>query len=247
MRGLARQRAHRAPDGYPGYGLVLESDGRIVGAILMIYSRVPDGDASVIRCNLSSWYVEPAFRSYASLLTSFKDPAVTYLNVSPAPNTWATVEAQGFRCLRQGWFLSFPALSRTGREARVVALAAATGFLSERDLLEAHAVLGCVGLVVEAAGEAYPFLFARKRVFHRLIPTVQLVYCRDIGDYRRFAGAVGRYLLWRGMPSVLIDAGQSRDALIGRLIGRNSRTYVRGPHPPRSGDLAYTENIFFGS
>ncbi|GAC1560682.1 MAG: hypothetical protein NVS2B5_24670 [Beijerinckiaceae bacterium] len=247
MRGLARQRAHRAPDGYPGYGLVLESDGRIVGAILMIYSRVPDGDASVIRCNLSSWYVEPAFRSYASLLTSFKDPAVTYLNVSPAPNTWATVEAQGFRCLRQGWFLSFPALSRTGREARVVALAAATGFLPERDLLEAHAVLGCVGLVVEAAGEAYPFLFARKRVFHRLIPTVQLVYCRDIGDYRRFAGAVGRYLLWRGMPSVLIDAGQSRDALIGRLIGRNSRTYVRGPHPPRSGDLAYTENIFFGS
>jgi hypothetical protein len=39
----------------------LENDGTIVGATLTIYSNVPADAGFAIRCNLSSWYVEPEF------------------------------------------------------------------------------------------------------------------------------------------------------------------------------------------
>jgi hypothetical protein len=47
--------------GYPRHGLLLENDGTVVGATLTIYSNVPADAGFAIRCNLSSWYVEPEF------------------------------------------------------------------------------------------------------------------------------------------------------------------------------------------
>src|SRR5689334_7800278 len=48
------------------YGYLLESGRTVVGAVLLIFSN--SGDADTIKCNVSSWFVEPAFRGYASLL-----------------------------------------------------------------------------------------------------------------------------------------------------------------------------------
>jgi hypothetical protein len=42
------------PAGYSRYGLLLESEGRPVGAILTIYASVPADGAFAIRCNVSS-------------------------------------------------------------------------------------------------------------------------------------------------------------------------------------------------
>jgi hypothetical protein len=87
---LNRLERHRAPDGMPQYGYLLESDGRAVGAILAIFSIPRTGaDPDAVRCSISSWYVETAFRSYASLLASqaLKHRTATYLNISPAANT----------------------------------------------------------------------------------------------------------------------------------------------------------------
>src|SRR5580704_10497873 len=54
-------------DGLPKYGYMLESGGRPVGAILLIFSTPGTGeDPDAIRGNISSWYVELAFRGYAS-------------------------------------------------------------------------------------------------------------------------------------------------------------------------------------
>jgi hypothetical protein len=247
LRGLARMGARHVPAGYPRYGLLLESDGRIVGAILTIYSNVPAASGFAVRCNLSSWYVEPCFRGYASLLTSSRDASVTYVNISPAENTWPTIEAQGFRCIREGWFLSFPALSRSAAPVRVMPLSSAPDDLPERQLLVEHAALGCIVLVIESAGAHYPFVFAPRRIVYRAIPTMKLAYCRNFADYVRFAGTIGRYLLARGMPAVVVDKDPRVRELAGFPIERTRRYYVRGPHPPRSGDLAYTETVFFGS
>lgn len=247
LRGFAKMVRRSVPPDYPRFGLLLENEGRIVGAILTIYSSVPVEGECAIRCNLSSWYLEPEFRSYAPLLASFRDPAVTYVNISPAPNTWATIEAQGFRCIREGWFLSFPALSRGRERARVLSLSAATQDLAERALLEEHAALGCTVLVVDSRGEHFPFVFAPRPLLHRTIPGIKLAYCRDFSDYVRFAGAIGRFLLLRGMPAVVLDNDSRVRDLIGFPIERTRRYYVRGPYPPRSGDLAYTETVFFGS
>jgi hypothetical protein len=247
LRGLAQLSARAVPAGCPRYGLLLESEGRPVGAILTIYSRVPAEGRAAIRCNLSSWYVDPEFRGYAPLLASFRDRAVTYVNISPAENTWPTIEAQGFRCIREGWFLSFPALGRGGDPARMLPLSGAPQDLPEHALLEEHAALGCIVFVIESAGVHYPLVFAPRRILYRAIPTIKLAWCRDFGDYIRFAGTIGRYLLARGMPGVVVDNDPRVRELTGFPIERTRRYYVRGPHPPGSGDLAYTETIFFGS
>ena len=64
------------------------------------------------RCNLSSWYVDPAFRAYATLLVShaLSHRDVTYLNVSAAPHTWPIIEAQGFARYCDGIFVAVPLL-----------------------------------------------------------------------------------------------------------------------------------------
>jgi hypothetical protein len=70
QRALSALARREPPPGLPKYGYLLESAGAPVGAILMICSAMRTGDTLAPRCNLSSWYVEPAFRTYAPLLVS---------------------------------------------------------------------------------------------------------------------------------------------------------------------------------
>src|SRR5512135_135254 len=98
MVGLRRQGARPLPEGTPRYGYLMESDGKPVGCLLLIYStRVIDGEVTTC-CNVSSWYVDPEFRNYAALFASMtqKRRDVTYFNVTPAVPTWPILEAQGF-------------------------------------------------------------------------------------------------------------------------------------------------------
>src|SRR6266480_2822592 len=70
LRVFARLGDHSAPAGYPKYGYLLECGGGPVGVILLIFSKTQSGADLTTRCNVSSWYVEPAFRIYASALVS---------------------------------------------------------------------------------------------------------------------------------------------------------------------------------
>lgn len=101
LEALAQLRRHATPPGLPKYGYLLESDGRAVGAVLLICSLVRAGEMNAPRCNLSSWYVEPAFRAYAPMLVSqaLRHKDVTYVNVSPARHTWPIIEARAFRAI----------------------------------------------------------------------------------------------------------------------------------------------------
>src|SRR4051812_3981978 len=76
--GFARWQLMPIVEGVPRYGYVLETGGTIVGVILLI-SSLRDGQ---IISNLSSWYVDPAFRTHSTLLISLatKLKHVTYLN-----------------------------------------------------------------------------------------------------------------------------------------------------------------------
>src|SRR6202045_677020 len=114
MQGLRRQAAREVPHGYPRFGYMLDHDGRAAGVLLLLYSSRIDGSETTIHCNLSSWYVDPAFRNYAPLLTKIaqRHNEVTYLNISPATWTWPIIEAQGFNSYCSGLFFSMPALSR---------------------------------------------------------------------------------------------------------------------------------------
>src|ERR1700689_4216812 len=65
LLALQRLTGHKPPAGLPKYGYLLEAGGEVVGAILLIFSTMRDGAQIATRCNLSSWYVEPAYRTYA--------------------------------------------------------------------------------------------------------------------------------------------------------------------------------------
>ena len=114
MRGLRRQGARLLPPDVPRFGYLMESDGKPVGCLLLIYSTKTIDGTTTICCNNSSWYVDPEFRNYAALFASMtqKRKDVTYFNVTPATATWPILEAQGFRIYCRGLYFSFPILDR---------------------------------------------------------------------------------------------------------------------------------------
>jgi hypothetical protein len=231
MRGLRRQGARSLPPDVPRFGYLMESDGKPVGCLLLIYSTKTIDGTTAICCNNSSWYVDPEFRNYAALFASMtqKRKDVTYFNVTPATATWPILEAQGFRIYCRGLYFSFPILSRNGRGMRVEAVTPDTTAVAglpddELSMLKRHAGYGCLSLVCRTAGEVLPFVFF---------------------PLRRRRG-IGRYLLRRGSPVVILDANGPIAGLVGIYSEARGRKYFKGPHQPRLGDLADTELAIFG-
>ncbi len=75
---------------------------------------------------------------------------------------------------------------------------------------------------------------------------MQLVYCRDVGDYVACAGAIGRFLLRRGTIAVALDANGRMNDLVGVYLYRQRRKYFKGPQRPRLADLSDTELVIYG-
>jgi hypothetical protein len=115
-------------------------------------------------------------------------------------------------------------------------------------MLKRHAEYGCLSLVCRTDEIVLPFIFfpLRKRRGIIPLPALQLGYCRSIADYIKCAGAIGRYLLWRGKAIVIIDANGAVEGLPGVYSEVRGRKYFRGPHQPRLGDLADTELAIYG-
>ena len=255
MLGLRRQGLRSLPQEAPRYGYLMEHDGKPVGCLLLIHSsKTIDGEPTIC-CNVSSWYVDPEFRNYAALFASMtqKRKDITYFNVTPAPPTWPILEAQGFQVFCRGFYFSFPALSRRGRGIEVEAVApdtASVAGLAEDDLamLTRHAGYGCLSLVCRTANETIPFIFfsLRKRGGIIPLPALQLGFCREVADYVRCAGAIGRHLLRRGSPIVILDANGPIAGVAGLYSEARGRKYFKGLRRPRLGDLADTELAIYG-
>ena len=252
VAALARLTRHATPPDLPKYGYVLESDGALVGVVLLISTTMESAGASTTRCNVSSWYVEPGFRGYAPLLAAqaTKHQNVTYLNISPMPQTRPIVETLGYELYSRGIFIAAPLLQAPfgGSEARIIGADAAPDALGEtfeQKLLVDHAAYGCISLWCTSAERAYPFVF-RPRLVGGLVPYAQLVYCRAVDDLVRFAGLIGWALARRGRPLIMIDANGPIPGLIGKYLHDVKPKYFKGPDRPRLGDLAYTETALFG-
>jgi hypothetical protein len=256
MQGLRRQAAREVPDGYPRFGHMLNHDGTAVGVLLLLYSFRDSGGEAAIHCNLSSWYVEPAFRNYAPMLTKIaqRHKEVTYLNISPATWTWPIIEIQGFNSYCSGLFFSIPALSRLEAGTRVEIVSPDATRIegladAEAALLIRHAGYGCLSLVCRTAdGRICPFILLPMRIRRGWIapPAMQLIYCRDVAEYVACAGVIGRLLLRQGKAAVIVDSNGRVGGLIGLYTEARGRKYFKGPHRPRLGDLTDTEIVLYG-
>ena len=256
VQGLRRQAEREVPQNYPRFGYMLDNESAPAGVLLLLYSTRLSGGETSIHCNLSSWYVEPAFRNYAAMLTKIaqRHEEVTYLNISPATWTWPIIEAQGFQRYCSGLFVSLPALSRAtpGMTVEIVpGDAKAVEGLAPGDveLLTRHAAYDCLSLVCRTAtGGAVPLILLPMRIRRGWIapPAMQLIYCRDMSEYIACAGAIGRFLLRRGKISVILDSNGRVPGLAGVYTEARGRKYFKGPHRPRLADLTDTELVLYG-
>lgn len=239
---MARLAAHGAPEGRPAFGYLLEAGGAVVGALLLIFTET----GGAVRCNVSSWYVEPAHRGHASLLAAMasKLKDVTYINTSAAAHTWPILDALGYRRYSQGQFAALAALKPGA--GRVRPLGEADRHLPEYGLLAAHAAAGCLALVCETAAGPEPFVFLRRRLSGLPFGAMQLVYARDTDRFVACAGPLGRRLLHAGAPVVLCDASAPIAGLAGLWFKDRGPRYYKGPERPRLNDLAFTEMVVLG-
>ena len=256
MRGLRRQSERPVPPGYPRYGYLLENRGEPVGVLLLLYTSRIEAGRSTICCNVSSWYVEPAFRVYATLLTStaHKNKLVTYTNISPAVSTWPIIEAQGYKIYCSGLYFSVPFLSRPEPGVTIETVTPDVRSVTDLpradvELLTSHARYGCLSFICRTAEGPLPFVMTPKRMRAGRIPlpALQLIYCREIADYIRCAGAIGRFLLRHGKPLVVLDANGPVPGVAGIYTERRGRKYFKGPNPPGLTDLTDTELVLYGS
>ncbi|MBV8744640.1 MAG: acyl-CoA acyltransferase, partial [Xanthobacteraceae bacterium] len=206
---LRRLSAHDTPAGYAKYGYLLEQSAVAVGVLLLIFAKI--NEKGRVRCSVSSWYVRPSFRGYAAFLASraLRHREVVYFNMTPAPHTRPILEAQGYRLYCTGGFVAAPILKGRSGDAHVEVVGPRTQpgtdlTASEiRQLLD-HAGFGCLSLIVHSAEGRSPFVFLPRRRWG--IPYAYLAYCRDQGDFVRFAGVLGQFLMRRRLPLVILDA-----------------------------------------
>ena len=242
-RGLGRLGARPVPEGFPRYGYVMADGEHLVGIILVIGSIDAEG---TVRGNLSSWCVDPAYRSFSGILAAMplrlKGP--TLFNISAAPETHATIEAQGFRRYVEGSFHAPAFLAPPVEGAKLATVGEADEATSL--FLAGLARQGCLCFEIRARGEILPFAFVPIRIFGGRLRAAQLVYCRETEDFVRFARPLGRALLRRGYPTVVLDANGPIPGLRGRYVAGRRVRYARGPNPPRLNDLSETELVIFG-
>ena len=234
--GFARWQHLPPIEGMPRYGYMLDGGMGPVGVILLISSL----RGNQVIANLSSWYVEPAWRTHSTMLIGLatKLRHVTYLNASPAPHTWRTLQAQGFAPYNFGRSAVFPLPGR-GHVSEDI-----PDDLLETQLLRDHRKLGWVSVVVEKDGIVSPFVF-KPRILHRPpLPMMDVMFTRSPDDFRRCASALAKYFLGHGSVGFLID-GDMEGHLSHYVEGKEPR-YFKGPHRPMLGDLAYTEKVLFG-
>jgi hypothetical protein len=247
---LRRMGSLPIPSGYPTYGYILTADCLPVGILLLIVSRTVLKGEPGVRCNLSSWYVDPRYRAYAPLLVSraLSNGQMTYYNVTPSPNTWAILDAQGFRRFCAGTYICVPLLSRS-RPGEVVRATAGrvpgdglTAF--EVELLHDHAAWGCLSFVGHGEEGRYPFVFSVLR-WRGCIKYAYLIYSSSLDDFARFAAPLGQALARHGVFLVALGSDGPVKGLVGVYVP-NRPKFFKGPHRLRLGDLAYSERAIFG-
>ena len=236
MRGFARWKMLPAVAGMPRYGYLLDTGFGPVGAILMISSQRDDHVVS----NLCGWHVDPHWQSHSTLLISLatKSKQVTYLNASPAPQTWRMLQSHGFSPYNFGRTVVFTLPGR-GHVSRDIPAG-----LAEAQLLRDHRAMGWISLTVEKDGIVSPFVLRPRRLEKAGVPVMDVMFCRGAEDLNRCAPALARHFLPRGSLGFLID-GDMETLLSHYVEGREPR-YFKGPYRPVLGDLAYTEKAIFG-
>ncbi len=172
-------------------GLVVEADSRVVGYLGTVYSdRVDASGRAYTVCSLSSWYVQPAYRSMglALLLRTINQRGVSVVSLSPNQNAAPVYLKCGMTEISPGFELypawhgvtasaslfRGPRLLTNHREIRALLPA------HEQRLLDDHAAYSCAHYAfVQEHSVAYLVTKRRVRQSFPRLPITEILYFSD--------------------------------------------------------------------
>jgi uncharacterized protein CbrC (UPF0167 family) len=233
-----------------GHGYMLEAGGAGVGVLLTLKSRRlgPDGRPRDV-VNLSSWFIEPAYRwsAIAMLRAAMADKAALYTDLTAAPQVAELNRKVGMESWSSGMILASaaPFAVLPGRRgARVLPLVEAAGLIEdhEKALLDWHQREGLIAAVL-IDGAAQPLLF---RVISRKgVRFAQLVFAPSRAAVIGNLPTIMRYLARSGLFFVTIDADRAM-CPPGAFFRPGRHRFRSGPGDRDGLDYAYSELVLFG-
>jgi hypothetical protein len=227
----------------------MEQDSQLVGVLLVVWTPTNLLPKGQMRANLSSWYVKPEFRSFAAMLLAkvSRSAAVTYTNVSAAPNTIEICLALGFKQYTSGQSVCLPLLSYDQSVNRVSHFEPGRSGLRPIDdeIAAKHVAMGCLAFVGQFDGKKCLFLFVRRRV-KKWIPAAQLIFCENMDSFSSCARSLGWELAKHGLFLIICDANERLKHFPSVYFEGKVPKYFKGPDAPRIGDLSFTEIPVFG-
>lgn len=247
-RGFENMRALPAVPNYPRYGYVLEADGQLQGAILLLTTQTGDGAP---RSCVSSWYVRKPYRTKATILYKLATThaAGLHVNLSPAAHVVPMItRAFGFWSYTSGvCLIDAGAALRSARGWRLSRFE--TGMTSDVpahhvEVARRHLGFGCKALVLESPAAPPELVVYRLKLVKEFIPCAQLLH----GTPDRVLAARGplmRHLLGQGIVLAQVDIGESTATGGLRCYPERNVRYAKGG-APAIGDLLDSEFAVFG-
>jgi len=174
----------------PTYGFVLTADQIVVGYLGLIYaSRTINGKRGIM-CNMSSWYVEPAYRGWGGAMLSevlAHDPSLTYTALTAAALPKAMIKVMEFTDSIDTSIVLPPLLhvSTLGKRPQITYdPEQMRQHLNEdeRLILDDHAKTDCLHVLIRD-GDRYAYLVVKRRPY-RLRSWIQVnaskvLYCSN--------------------------------------------------------------------
>jgi hypothetical protein len=249
--GVSRLRQFRSPHQAWPYGYFLQVDGADVGIILTIASErtLPEGGLQTV-VNLSSWYVEPAYRGLAPFMLrrvlKNSDPVTIFTDLTPTPAVIRINEALGFRCWNEGcMILGLPwfgfALRSKGTVLPLHKLPSGALNDSVRQMMEDHAGMGAVVGILLDQSATLPLIFYRTR--WKGLPAVCLAYADNRAQVLSSLSAVARFLISEGHVLLRIDGNQVDCPRCAPFFRARGRRFLRGRLDQKRIDYAYSEHV----
>ena len=181
--------------------------------------RWPDGRRETI-VNFSSWYVRPAFRWRAFLMLRklVADDSMIYTDLTPTAEVQAMLLKLGFSAVNPGVSMLptapwawLPAGGKRAARVRVLGPEEAWPACGlSRPQVDAHRELGCLPLLLEAAGGTQLIICRRTR--WRGFAVAQLVYAESLSQLLQHRTALARCLRREGLSWFVHDARSARSS-----------------------------------
>ncbi|MBM1634293.1 GNAT family N-acetyltransferase [Sulfitobacter mediterraneus] len=234
------------------FAVVVRDQGRMIGVLGLVMSRRQMDFGTARLCNLTSWYVDKAYRGQGigqrvmQLVTA--DPALTCTNLSSARGALGVVANVGLQVLDDTRFI----WERSGPSRLLVHddLDGTEGVLSEQEqqILKDHADLKLCPLVIETSGGPCFMMISVQQKVDAYI-THEVMYLGDRALFARYAREIADAVLPEGHAAVL--SVDSRFVAEGVVPDRTEpipvpRFYSPGNLSPEAIDHLYTEIVLLG-